>query len=284
MTQKYKLPPLGYAYDALAPHYSAELLELHYGSHHQAYVDGLNKTLEALTEIRSSGDFARINQLEKDLAFHYSGHLMHSIFWRNLEPNEGAPPSGQLESRIKAAFGSTDAFRRQFGAAGASLQGSGWVALTWETIRGTLLIEQIHDHQDRSAIGTVPLLVMDMWEHAYYLQYKNKKEKWIVNFWEMVNWGDVARRLENAVCVDLALEPGIHARVSGRGCAASGAEWARWPTDRKKPKPGKAERLDTASHPGRGRLRIGPPLPEGRQAICRRTRHRKPGPRRRAQE
>ena len=91
MTQKYKLPPLGYAYDALAPHYSAELLELHYGSHHQAYVDGLNKTLETLTEIRSSGDFARINQLEKDLAFHYSGHLMHSIFWRNLEPNEGAP-------------------------------------------------------------------------------------------------------------------------------------------------------------------------------------------------
>jgi len=216
MTQKYKLPPLGYAYDALAPHYSAELLELHYGSHHQAYVDGLNKTLETLTEIRSSGDFARINQLEKDLAFHYSGHLMHSIFWRNLEPNEGAPPSGQLESRIRAAFGSTDAFRRQFGAAGASLQGSGWVALTWETIRGTLLIEQIHDHQDRSAIGTVPLLVMDMWEHAYYLQYKNKKEKWIVSFWEMVNWGDVARRLENAVCVDLALEPEVGASIAAR--------------------------------------------------------------------
>lgn len=216
MDQKFKLPPLGYAYDALAPHYSAELLELHYGSHHQAYVDGLNKTLETLTEIRSAGDFARINQLEKDLAFHYSGHLMHSIFWRNLEPNEGAPPSGQLESRIKAAFGSTDAFRRQFGAAGASLQGSGWAALTWETIRGTLLIEQIHDHQDRSAIGTVPLLVMDMWEHAYYLQYKNKKEKWIVNFWEMVNWGDVARRLENAVCVDLALEPESRTSVGAR--------------------------------------------------------------------
>jgi Fe-Mn family superoxide dismutase len=196
MTQKYKLPPLGYAYDALAPHYSAELLELHYGSHHQAYVDGLNKTLEALTEIRSSGDFARINQLEKDLAFHYSGHLMHSIFWRNLEPNEGAPPSGQLESRIKAAFGSTDAFRRQFGAAGASLQGSGWVALTWETIRGTLLIEQIHDHQDRSAIGTVPLLVMDMWEHAYYLQYKNRRRSGSSTSGRG-DWGDVARRLEN---------------------------------------------------------------------------------------
>jgi superoxide dismutase, Fe-Mn family len=207
MNQKtYKLPPLGYAFDALEPLYSAELLELHYGAHHQAYVDGLNKTLEALAEARTKSDFARINQLEKDLAFHYSGHVMHSIFWRNLEPNEGTPPSGQLEARIKSAFGSPDAFRRQFAAAGTSLQGSGWVALTWETTRETLLVEQIHDHQDRSAIGTVPLLVMDMWEHAYYLQYRNKKEKWIVAFFEMINWADVTRRMDNAVCVDLALE------------------------------------------------------------------------------
>jgi Fe-Mn family superoxide dismutase len=203
---KFKLPPLGYAYDALEPNYSAELLELHYASHHQAYVDGLNRALENLAESRQKGDFAHINQLEKDLAFHYSGHIMHSIFWRNLEPNEGAPPSGQLESRIRAAFGSTDAFRRQFGATGTALQGSGWVALTWETTRGTLLIEQIHDHQDRSAMATVPLLVMDMWEHAYYLQYRNKKEKWVVGFWEMINWNDVARRLDNAVCVDLAID------------------------------------------------------------------------------
>ena len=207
-TPKFKLPPLGYAYDALEPAYSAELLELHYASHHLAYVDGLNRTLDALAEIRGKGDFARISQLEKDLAFHYSGHLLHSIFWRNLEPNEGAPPSGQLEARIKAAFGSTDAFRRQFGAAGTALQGSGWVALTFDPLQETLLIEQIHDHENRSAMGTVPLLVMDMWEHAYYLQYRNRKEKWIVAFWELVNWADVARRLDNATCVDLALEVG----------------------------------------------------------------------------
>ncbi len=203
---KFKLPPLGYAFDALAPAYSAELLELHYAGHHKAYVDGLNRTLDGLAEMRQQGEFARVNALEKDLAFNYSGHILHSIFWRNLEPNEGAPPSGHLESRIQTAFGGTDAFRRQFSAAGASLQGSGWVALTWETTRGMLLIEQLHDHQDRSALGTVPVLVMDMWEHAYYLQYRNKKEKWIVNFWEMINWEDVARRLDNAVCVDLAVE------------------------------------------------------------------------------
>jgi len=207
-TPKFKLPPLGYAYDALEPAYSAELLELHYASHHQAYVDGLNRALGGLAEIRGQGDFARINQLQQDLAFHYSGHLLHTLFWRNLEPNEGAPPSGQLESRIKAAFGSTDAFRRQFGAAGTALQGSGWVVLAFDPMQETLLIEQIHDHENRSAMGTVPLLVMDMWEHAYYLQYRNKKEKWIVAFWELVNWADVARRLESAACVDLALEAG----------------------------------------------------------------------------
>ena len=205
-TPKFKLPPLGYAYDALEPAYSAELLELHYAGHHRAYVDGLNRSIEGLAEMRGQGDFARINQLQKDLAFHYSGHLLHSLFWRNLEPNEGAPPSGQLESRIHSAFGSVDAFRRQFGAAGAALQGSGWVALTYDPMHEMLLIEQFHDHENRSAAGTVPLLVMDMWEHAYYLQYRNKKEKWIVAFWELVNWGDVARRLDNAVCVDLALD------------------------------------------------------------------------------
>jgi superoxide dismutase, Fe-Mn family len=203
---KFTLPPLGFAFDALEPAYSAESLELHYAGHHQAYVDGLNRALEGLAEMRQKGDFARINALEKDLAFNYSGHVLHSMLWRNLEPNGGAPPTGQLESRINEAFGGVDAFRRQFSAAGAALQGSGWVALTWETTRGLLMIEQLHDHQDRSALGSVPLLVMDMWEHAYYLQYRNKKEKWIVSFWEMINWKDVARRFDSAVCADLSLE------------------------------------------------------------------------------
>jgi Fe-Mn family superoxide dismutase len=204
---QYELPALGYAYDALEPAYSAELLELHYASHHKAYVEGANKTLESLAEARGRNDFARLNQFAKDLAFHVSGHILHSIFWRNLEPNDGAPPAGRLESRIRAAFGGTDAFRRQFCAAGAGLQGSGWVALSWEVARGTLLIHQIHDHQDNVATATMPLLVMDMWEHAYYLQYRNQKERWIVQFWEMINWADVARRFDNAECSDLALDP-----------------------------------------------------------------------------
>ena len=146
-----KLPPLGYAYDALEPATSGSS-ELHYAGHHRAYVDGVNRALEGLAEMRGKGDYALINQFQRDLAFQYSGHLLHSLFWRNLEPNEGKPPSGPLESRIKAAFGSTDAFRRQFGAAGAALQGSGWVALAWEITRETLVIQQIHDHQNNLAV------------------------------------------------------------------------------------------------------------------------------------
>jgi Fe-Mn family superoxide dismutase len=203
---KFKLPPLGYAYDALEPAYSAELLELHYASHHQGYVDGLNRALERLAEMRAKGDFTHINQLQQDLAFHYSGHLLHTLFWRNLEPNEGALPTGQLESRIKAAFGSVDALRRQFGAAGTALQGSGWVMLAFDPTRETLLLEQIHNHENRAAVGAVPLLVMDMWEHAYYLQHRNKKAQWAVSFWELINWADVARRLDSALCADLVLE------------------------------------------------------------------------------
>ena len=201
----YTLPPLGYTYDALEPSYAHELLELHHADHHRAYVEGANRALEDLAEMRASNDFRHLNQLEKDLAFNLSGHVLHSILWRNLAPNDGALPTGRLETSIRAAFGSFDRFRHQFSAAGAGLQGSGWVALAWETTQGTLLIEQIHDHHNNFGIATLPLLVMDMWEHAYYLQYSNRKELWILSFWDLINWGDVGRRLENAMCADLAL-------------------------------------------------------------------------------
>jgi Fe-Mn family superoxide dismutase len=204
----FELPPLGYAYNALEPRLSAEILELHYSKHHKAYVDGLNKALTALAEAREKGDFGKVNQLEKDLAFNYSGHVLHSLFWRNLEPGDGAGPSGALEKGLKAAFGSVDAFRKQFSAAGQSVQGSGWAALVFEPTRQTLLVEQIHDHQDRTAVGSLPLLVMDMWEHAYYLQYRNKKDQWIGAFWELVNWADVARRLARVSGIDLGLTGG----------------------------------------------------------------------------
>lgn len=202
----YELPQLGYSYRALEPAYSAESLELHYAVHHRAYVDGANRALDTLAAMRAIGDFNRINQIERDLAFHLSGHVLHSILWRNLEPNDGALPTGPLEAAIRDSFGSLETLRNQFSAAAIALQGAGWVTLSWELTRGSLLVQQVHDHQDNTGTATLPLLALDMWEHAYYLQYSNRKQLWFLNFWDMIDWTDVGRRFDNAVCADLALD------------------------------------------------------------------------------
>ena len=206
-SDRYALPELGYAYDALEPAYSAELLELHYTKHHQGYVNGANETRTALAEARESNDFDKLNQLQKNLAFNLSGHILHSIFWRNLAPNDGAAPSGDLEEQIGRTFTDVDTLRQQFSAAGASIQGSGWATLSWEPVSRSLVVEQVHDHQGNIGNGTVPLLVMDMWEHAFYLQYRNEKKRWIEAFWGLINWRDVAQRLDSARSLDLRLDP-----------------------------------------------------------------------------
>lgn len=211
---RFELPPLGYGYDALAPACSAELLELHHAGHHQAYVDGANRASEALRDVRAAGDFERMNPLEKDLAFNLAGHVLHTMMWRNLAPNDAAPPRGKLLTLIREAFGSVEALRRQFHAAGTALRGAGWVALSWEAVKCALVVEQIHEHRRSRGACTLPLLVMDMWEHAYYLQHRNRKERWMVSFWDLVNWGDVSRRLESVSRVDLALEPAARGVVT----------------------------------------------------------------------
>lgn len=206
-TTHFELPPLGYAYDALAPAYSAELLELHYAVHHQAYVTGANRALANLATMRLQRDFTHLNQLERDLAFHLSGHLLHSLLWRNLAPGNGVPPAGRLAAAIRIAFGGLDSLREQMAAAAMALQGSGWITLSWEPVSGSLLVQQVHDHQHNNAAATLPIMVLDMWEHAYYLQYRNRKDLWFRTYWDLVNWGDVDNRFENVACADLALGP-----------------------------------------------------------------------------
>lgn len=202
-SEKYELPELGYAYDDLEPAYSAEILELHHSKHHKAYVDGANKTRESLAEARKNGDFAKVNQLQKDLAFNLSGHVLHSIFWTNIAPDGADQPDKDLQAAINSSFGGLDAFREQFLAAGTSVQGSGWAALSWEPVSGSLIVEQVHDHQGNWGSGTLPLLVMDMWEHAFYLQYKNEKKRWAKAFWDIINWEDVSDRLLRVEDVEL---------------------------------------------------------------------------------
>jgi superoxide dismutase, Fe-Mn family len=193
---KYELPELPYDYSALEPHYSAQVLELHHDKHHKAYVDGANSTFEKLGEARESGDFGTINQLEKNMAFHLSGHVLHSLFWTNMSPDGGGEPDGELAAAVKEHFGSHDALRAQLTEAAMNVQGSGWGALSWEPLAGRLIVEQVYDHQGNVGQGGPPLLVLDMWEHAFYLQYKNVKKDWVEAWWNVVNWPDVAARFE----------------------------------------------------------------------------------------
>lgn len=194
----YSLPELPYDYAALEPHYSAEILELHHDKHHAAYVKGANDTLEKLDAARANDDFGSINQLQKNLAFHLSGHVLHSMFWENLSPDGGGKPEGDLEAAISESFGSFDGFRAQLTEAALAVQGSGWGALTWEPLGQRLIVEQVYDHQSNVGQGAPPLLVLDMWEHAYYLQYKNVKADWVEAYWNIVNWPDVADRFQRA--------------------------------------------------------------------------------------
>jgi Fe-Mn family superoxide dismutase len=203
--KRYSLPELPYDYAALEPHYSARLLELHHDKHHAAYVTGANATLDKLAEAREKGDFAAINQLQKNLAFHLSGHVLHSLFWLNMSKHGGGEPGGELADAIKESFGPFAGMEDQLTEAALNVQGSGWGTLAWEPLRKFLVVEQVYDHQGNIGNGTVPLLVVDMWEHAYYLQYLNVKGEWIKAFWKLVNWEDVARRLRAVRCLDLAL-------------------------------------------------------------------------------
>ena len=201
----YTLPDLPYDYSALEPHYSAKVLELHHDKHHAAYVKGANATLEKLAEARAKEDYAAINQLQKSLAFHLSGHTLHSLMWKNLTPKGGGRPEGELAAAVNEAFSSFAAMQHQMNEAAKNIQGSGWSTLAWEPVGGRLVVEQVHDHQGNIGNGTVPLLVLDMWEHAYYLQYKNVKEDWVKAFWNIVNWPDVTQRFAKVRTLDLGL-------------------------------------------------------------------------------
>jgi len=192
--ETYRLPDLPYDYSALEPHYSARHLELHHDKHHATYVKGANDTLEKLAAARDQGDYAHIIQLEKSLAFNVSGHILHSILWENLSPDGGGTPDGELARQIEANFGSTEALQSQMTEAATTVQGAGWAVMAWEPQAGRLLVEQVYDHQGNIGQGATPLLVLDMWEHAYYLQYENNKADWVKAYWKLVNWAGVGER------------------------------------------------------------------------------------------
>ena len=195
---KYTLPELSYDYAALEPNISARIMELHHSKHHAAYVAGANLALEQLAEARETNNFANINRFSKDLAFHLGGHTNHSIFWNNMSPDGGDKPEGELAAAIDDAFGSFDAFRAHFTAAAMGIQGSGWALLSYEGLGGNMVIEQLYDQQGNVPVATTPLLMLDMWEHAFYLDYVNVKADYVKAFWNLVNWADVSKRFDAA--------------------------------------------------------------------------------------
>lgn len=196
---KHSLPKLNYEYDALEPHIDAQTLELHHSKHHQSYVDGLNKAEEGLEKARESGDFALVKHLKKEIAFHGSGHIMHSIYWTNMAPESErkAEPEGDLMKAIKEKFGSYETFVEEFKKSTAVVEGSGWGVLA--VVNGELEILTIEKHQNLTQMGAIPILVCDVWEHAYYLKYQNKRPAYIDGFFNVINWENVEERFATAL-------------------------------------------------------------------------------------
>ncbi len=190
---RYALPPLPYGYDALEPFLGAETLRLHHDRHHQGYVNGLNSTLDALAEAQEAGDFGAVKSLSRALAFHGSGHVLHTLFWNSMTPE-----STLLEADLAVAadrdFGSLRAFMEHFEAATKAVEASGWGVLAYEPLGDRLLVLQAEKHQNLTVWGVVPLLVCDVWEHAYYLDYQNRRGDYVNGFMEVANW-DFANRL-----------------------------------------------------------------------------------------
>lgn len=194
----YTLPELGYDYGALEPHISARIMELHHSKHHAAYVAGANLALEKLEAARESGDHAAINLHEKNLAFNLGGHSNHSVFWTNMTGEGASRPEGELAAAIDEYFGSFEKFQAQFAATAMGIQGSGWAILAWDTLGQRLVTFQLFDQQGNIPVGTVPLLMLDMWEHAFYLDYVNVKADYVSAWWNVVDWANVAARFTAA--------------------------------------------------------------------------------------
>jgi Fe-Mn family superoxide dismutase len=197
-TRFYSLPELPYPPDALAPFISEAQLRLHHDKHHAAYVNGANAIFEKLDTARTSGADLDIKSTLKELSFQAGGHILHTLFWKNLTPSgkSAEEPGGVLADNLEKEFGSFGRFRKEFTAAAVSTEGSGWAALARCGMTGRLLIMQIEKHNVNVYPHIRIIMVLDVWEHAYYLDYKNERPKFVDAFWNIVNWDEVNLRLE----------------------------------------------------------------------------------------
>lgn len=200
MNQKnYQLPELTYGYNELEPYISEQQLKLHHDKHHQAYINGANSLFEKLVKAREEKSDLDIKAVLKELSFQVGGHVLHSLFWKNLAPvakGGGGEPKGVLREKITSEFGDFERFKKEFSQAALSAEGSGWAALNYSLADGRFLIAQIEKHNVNLFPQSKIILVLDVWEHAYYLDYKNERTKFIEAFWKIVNWPEIEKNLE----------------------------------------------------------------------------------------
>ncbi|MHB8985335.1 MAG: superoxide dismutase [Eubacteriales bacterium] len=193
---QHRLPPLPYPYNALEPVISEKTLCVHHDRHHKTYVEDLNKAELALVKARQERDFALVKHWEREIAFNGSGHILHSIYWTVMAPaGQGGAPGAQTQSWINSYFGSFAAFQEQFTDAAIKVEGSGWAILAWQPAWCRLEVLQAEKHQDLTQWGAIPVLVVDVWEHAYYLDYQNRRADYVKAWWQLINWYEVERRL-----------------------------------------------------------------------------------------
>ncbi len=190
----YTLPELGYDFNALEPVISKEALEIHYFKHHQGYVNNLNAALDKYHDAELKNDIQAMVVFQDAIKFNGGGHINHSFFWKNLAPNSKKQPEGILLEAIKKEFGSFDEFKEKFNAQAALIQGSGWAWLAYNKITETLQIATTANHGTARSIGLSPLMVVDVWEHAYYIQYKNEKKQFLKEIWQVLDFKAVEER------------------------------------------------------------------------------------------
>ncbi len=195
---KHELPELPYPYNALEPYYDEQTVRLHHDAHHKAYVDGLNNAEAKLAEAREKGDFSLVKHWERELAFHGSGHILHTLFWESMKPGGGGPATGKIAELIDRDFGGFDNFKKQFSAAAVAVEGSGWALLCCNPTFGKLEILTAEKHQNLTQWGVIPILALDVWEHAYYLKYQNKRAAFVEAWWNLVDWDGVNSRCKCA--------------------------------------------------------------------------------------
>jgi len=198
--EEYKLPDLRYAYNALEPIIDEQTMRLHHGKHHAAYVNGLNAALLKMADARTKNDYTYVRALCLAVAFHGSGHMLHSLFWESMCEKGKCiePKSGTLFDQMVSDFGSLDSFKRQFSEAAKAVEGSGWAILAYEPSGKKLVVLQAENHQKQSFQGATPILALDVWEHAYYLKYQNRRADYVDAWWNICDWEGAERRLAEA--------------------------------------------------------------------------------------